>query len=531
MAKLKSWSVKGVDGNTRDLAREAAQASGMTIGTWIDRAILKTMHGELAEPQPSTRAITVSGPASLEDVAVEDIKAKDVATALPLSVSEPDNSANDQADISAEDHETEIFQPGDPGLRSDDDPIMPEATSAPEREPRRRLFVSTQDRLGTEIPANDTIAKKRGDRVSQSVTPEEFDGDRVDEPETPDGRHSRPSPVRFALAAVLLLVLFAGGIWVFVELSSTDRPGQPPIAVDSRNPDTKRPVPATVPTTTPAAPVSPSPAGSKTLPEEIRTGIALARAGNAKAQHDLGMLHLTGRYVKKDPAEAAKWFERGAVQGLASAQFNLGVLYQRGEGVVQNDRLAFFWYQSAAEQNFARAQHNLATAYAQGKGVGQSYPRAVEFFTKAASAGLSASQLSLAKLYDAGLVPGEPQLNLDRAQMWYGRAAAQGDKAAAIRVSEINADLARKKQSAAAAPASAKIARPTLIGRSEIQEIQTLLSKMNFNPGNADGQLGQRTADAIKLYQKFAGLEVDGKASQDLLEDLRAVAETMAKGS
>jgi peptidoglycan hydrolase-like protein with peptidoglycan-binding domain len=87
-----------------------------------------------------------------------------------------------------------------------------------------------------------------------------------------------------------------------------------------------------------------------------------------------------------------------------------------------------------------------------------------------------------------------------------------------------------KKQLAAASPAPAKIVGPTLIGRSQIREIQTLLSKMNFKPEDADGQLGQRTADPIKLYQKFAGLDVDGRASRDLLEDLRAVAETMAKG-
>ena len=53
---------------------------------------------------------------------------------------------------------------------------------------------------------------------------------------------------------------------------------------------------------------------------------------------------------------------------------------------------------------------------------------------------------------------------------------------------------------------------------------------MNFNPGDTDGQLDQRTADAIKLYQKVAGLDVDGRASRDLLQNFRAVAETMAKG-
>ena len=87
-----------------------------------------------------------------------------------------------------------------------------------------------------------------------------------------------------------------------------------------------------------------------------------------------------------------------------------------------------------------------------------------------------------------------------------------------------------KKQLAAATPAPAKIVGPTLIGRSQIREIQTLLTKMNFNPGDTDGQLDQRTADAIKLYQKVAGLDVDGRASRDLLQDFRAVAETMAKG-
>ena len=47
MAKTRSWSVKGIDGETRDLARDAARASGMTIGAWIDQAILSAKSGEL----------------------------------------------------------------------------------------------------------------------------------------------------------------------------------------------------------------------------------------------------------------------------------------------------------------------------------------------------------------------------------------------------------------------------------------------------------------------------------------------------
>lgn len=47
--------------------------------------------------------------------------------------------------------------------------------------------------------------------------------------------------------------------------------------------------------------------------------------------------------------------------------------------------------------------------------------------------------------------------------------------------------------------------------------------------GPADGQMGRRTADAIRLYQKFAGMAEDGAPSRELLEDLRAVANTMSK--
>ncbi len=75
-------------------------------------------------------------------------------------------------------------------------------------------------------------------------------------------------------------------------------------------------------------------------------------------------------------------------------------------------------------------------------------------------------------------------------------------------------------------PAIPKIAT---IGRTEIRQIQALLNRMNFNPGPADGQMGKRTADAIRLYQKFAGMEEDGVPSQELLEDLRAVAGSMSK--
>ena len=51
------WAVKGVSDHTRDAAREAAQAAGLAIGDWIDRALAKAEE-EARHPKPpaATRA-------------------------------------------------------------------------------------------------------------------------------------------------------------------------------------------------------------------------------------------------------------------------------------------------------------------------------------------------------------------------------------------------------------------------------------------------------------------------------------------
>ena len=49
-----AWSVKGVDQATRDIARRAAAAAGMTIGEWIDHAI-KSDSANRGIPVPAER--------------------------------------------------------------------------------------------------------------------------------------------------------------------------------------------------------------------------------------------------------------------------------------------------------------------------------------------------------------------------------------------------------------------------------------------------------------------------------------------
>ncbi len=57
-----------------------------------------------------------------------------------------------------------------------------------------------------------------------------------------------------------------------------------------------------------------------------------------------------------------------------------------------------------------------------------------------------------------------------------------------------------------------------------VMEIKKLLTQLNFQPGPMDGSLDDQTVAAIESYQQTAGLPVDGKPSQALLDELRAVA-------
>jgi TPR repeat protein len=75
-----------------------------------------------------------------------------------------------------------------------------------------------------------------------------------------------------------------------------------------------------------------------------------ADQGYAIAQHNLGSIYITGRYVPQNFAEGAKWLRRAADQGYAYSMLGLAALYEDGNGVPKDYVLAHMWY-------------NLATAH------------------------------------------------------------------------------------------------------------------------------------------------------------------------
>ena len=57
-----------------------------------------------------------------------------------------------------------------------------------------------------------------------------------------------------------------------------------------------------------------------------------------------------------------------------------------------------------------------------------------------------------------------------------------------------------------------------------VTEAQKLLMRLGFNVGEADGKMGTRTHNAIRLFQLQSGLKVTGDISPDLLDAMRAKA-------
>jgi len=149
-----------------------------------------------------------------------------------------------------------------------------------------------------------------------------------------------------------------------------------------------------------------------------------AEQGYAEGQFNLGKMHHLGLGISKDAEKALRWYRKAVGQGNAKAQNNLGTMYRHGEAVRQDYREAVWWFRKAAEQGVPQAQLNLALAYVRGQGIEQDYTAAFDWFHKAAVQGLALGQLSLGYMYSAGR--GVRQDHIESVK-WYRKAAEQGD--------------------------------------------------------------------------------------------------------
>jgi localization factor PodJL len=261
-----------------------------------------------------------------------------------------------------------------------------------------------------------------------------------------------------------------------------------------------------------------------------------AANGEAKAQYIVGIRYADGQGTKRDLKAAATWLERAAEAGLAPAQYRLAAMYERGVGVGKDLDKARSWYMAAAVKGNVKAMHNLAVSVSGREGGDPDYTLAAKWYGEAAAHGLADSQFNLGILAEHGLGTAK---DLEEAYKWFSLAARKGDKEAAKRREVIRAQLAPAALAEAEAEVKAWTARPADAEANEVTQeaawagtapvsgnatlvtrAQTELNKLGYDVGPADGVAGNRTRDAIKLFQKRNGLAETGEISPTLVTKL-----------
>ncbi|KAH9955594.1 hypothetical protein BC827DRAFT_1141133 [Russula dissimulans] len=171
----------------------------------------------------------------------------------------------------------------------------------------------------------------------------------------------------------------------------------------------------------------------------------LRRAGeqadeeNPHALHELALLHesTAGQIVPHDPLQAKEYFSRAAYLGYTQSQHKLGQCYEFGAlGCPVDPRRSIAWYTKAAEKGNSEAELALSGWYLTGsEGVlKQSDSEAYLWARRAANKGLAKAEYAVGYYAEVGI--GIKQ-DIEFAKRWYMRAAAQGNKRAMNRLTEM----------------------------------------------------------------------------------------------
>jgi localization factor PodJL len=358
-----------------------------------------------------------------------------------------------------------------------------------------------------------------------------------------------------------------------MEVQPTEKPVDAPAAVEAAPVAPAAEAQPTTPQAAPLEPVAPSaaqqgmnedqgsdeiltgslPAGKSaiTMPNEVALEESIgtpklreaARMGDPNAQFVVATRYLNGENVTIDFGKAAYWYGKAAASGSAPAQYRVATLFERGKGVEKDIKSAQIWYERAGALGNVKAMHNAAVIAAGNENGGPDYARAFKWFSLAASHGLKDSQFNLAVLIERGL---GTKADPSEALFWYSAAAAQQDADAQTHVDTLTKSLSPatvaavksrlQKWTPDKAPdianvvaiedsawrgASQKIQQSAL---DPVSKAQGLLGKLGFNIGDADGKMGGRTANAIRLFQLQEGMKVTGQVTPELLDLMQAKA-------
>ncbi|TFY79882.1 hypothetical protein EWM64_g4129 [Hericium alpestre] len=171
----------------------------------------------------------------------------------------------------------------------------------------------------------------------------------------------------------------------------------------------------------------------------LRRAAEQADEENPHALHELALLHetLDGEFLLYDPLKAKELYTRAAYLGYTQSQYKLGQCYEYGAlGSPVDPRRSIAWYTKAAEKGNSEAELALSGWYLTGsEGVlKQSDSEAYLWARRAANKGLSKAEYAVGYYAEVGI--GIKQ-DIEFAKRWYMRAAAQGNKRAMNRLTEM----------------------------------------------------------------------------------------------
>lgn len=151
----------------------------------------------------------------------------------------------------------------------------------------------------------------------------------------------------------------------------------------------------------------------------------LARAGEVRAQNNIGACFANGLGVEADLELAHRWIEPAAQAGDPVAMRNLATMLAQGLGVPDDPEAAVRWYQAAAERGDPVAQDMLAWMLTDGGWLPPDDDAALRWTRAAAEAGVARAQARLGRMHhEAGA--GLPR-DLKAAVRWWRLAARQGE--------------------------------------------------------------------------------------------------------
>ena len=255
-------------------------------------------------------------------------------------------------------------------------------------------------------------------------------------------------------------------------------------------------------------------AGVPAIAVETPTLEAAASAGDGVARYQLALQRLEAGAA----ADAAALMRRAAEQGVPEAMRRFGLMQARGEGVAADPAAGRAMVVAAAEAGNVQAMHDAGGLFVNAQGVEGAETSAAQWFQQAALHGVRDSQFNMALLFQEGF--GVPQ-SLADAYAWFLIAGDAGDTDAVQRAADLRGQLSADQRSAAEQAArdfTPRRADPAAQGQYPTQpwqagetrliaRTQTLLAELGYDPGPADGVMGDQTRRAIVRYQRAEGLE------------------------